>query len=127
MRGPAAEWVYNTCDPMALHVVHHCVRVGHDKEHPPYKQMWYYLTLAKSESIMDQEMALAKIATLGCEVRTNEWKECHPNIKTMLDYEIKYYTTIDQFGRFPHRNAILKRETTEEEKSFLEKQADGHS
>jgi uncharacterized protein (DUF924 family) len=127
LRGPAAEWVYSTCDPMALHVVHHCLRLGHDKGHPPYKQMWFYLPLAKSESIMDQEMALAKVATLACDVRTSEWKACHPNIKTMLDYSIKFYTTIDRFGRFPHRNAILKRDTTEEEKLFLGTDVNGRA
>lgn len=120
MRGPAAAWVYTVCDPVTQHVLHHCLRLGHDKEHPPYKRMWYYLALSHSESMLDQEMALSKSSTLACEVRSSEWKACHPVFKDALGFSIKFYTTIDKFGRFPQRNAILNRDTTEEERKFLE-------
>ncbi|MEK5782247.1 DUF924 family protein, partial [Acinetobacter baumannii] len=36
-----------------------------------------------------------------------------------LEYEIKHKIIIDRFGRYPHRNQILGRESTEEELSFL--------
>jgi len=41
-------------------------------------------------------------------------------MKDATRFIIKFYTTIDKFGRFPQRNGILKRESTEEEKEFLE-------
>ena len=36
-----------------------------------------------------------------------------------LDFEIKHKVIIDRFGRYPHRNAILSRESTAEEIEFL--------
>jgi len=36
-----------------------------------------------------------------------------------LEYELKHKAIIDQFGRYPHRNDILGRESTEAEKEFL--------
>lgn len=36
-----------------------------------------------------------------------------------LDFEIKHKAIIDQFGRYPHRNAILGRASTAEESEFL--------
>jgi uncharacterized protein (DUF924 family) len=119
MRGRDAEWVYTNGDPMALHVVHHCLRQGFDKELAPHQKMWYYIALGHSESPVDQELAVAKYAALACEIRGNEFKQWHPVFKTLLGYSIKYYNTIDQFGRFPHRNAVLNRESTEEELAFL--------
>jgi uncharacterized protein (DUF924 family) len=37
----------------------------------------------------------------------------------IYDYAIKHWEIIKRFGRFPHRNAILKRESTPEEIEFL--------
>nr|MBP8207905.1 DUF924 family protein [Acinetobacter sp.] len=36
-----------------------------------------------------------------------------------LDFELKHKTIIDRFGRYPHRNQILERESTPEEVEFL--------
>jgi uncharacterized protein (DUF924 family) len=118
MRGQSAEWVYKHCDPTALHVVHHCLRQGFDQQLPVHKRIWYYSALSHNETFVDQETSLAKTATLACEVRT-KWPEWHHVYKLFLDYAIKFYTTIDKFGRFPHRNPVLNRESTEEEKVFL--------
>ena len=42
-----------------------------------------------------------------------------PGLEFNLDYEKKHKKIIDRFGRYPHRNKILGRETTEEEEAFL--------
>jgi len=36
-----------------------------------------------------------------------------------FEYEIKHKIIIERFGRYPHRNQILGRKSTEEELSFL--------
>jgi len=119
MRGPDSPFVYTKCDPTAQHVAHHCLRLGHDREHPPHKRIWYYLALFHSEAALDQELALAKLAGLVVEVRLSEWKACVPVYKEALSYSIKYFSVIEKFGRFPDRNAILNRASTEEEEKFL--------
>lgn len=119
MRGPDSPFVFTKCDPTAQHVAHHCLRLGHDKEHPPHKRIWYYLALFHSESPLDQELALAKFAGLVVEVRSGEWKTSVSTYKNALVHMISNFTTIEKFGRFPDRNAVLNRESTEEEKKFL--------
>ncbi|WP_304335408.1 DUF924 family protein, partial [Conchiformibius steedae] len=37
-----------------------------------------------------------------------------------LEFEIKHKVIIDRFGRYPHRNAVLGRESTAEEIAFLQ-------
>jgi len=39
--------------------------------------------------------------------------------KTTLDYAVKHLDVIKQFGRFPHRNAVVGRESTADEKEWL--------
>ena len=36
-----------------------------------------------------------------------------------LDFEHRHKQIIDQFGRYPHRNEVLNRDSTEDEKNFL--------
>ena len=120
MRSDRVAWVFTTCDPVSIEFAHYCIKQGHDKAHVPHKQFWYYMPLSHSESLADQELNLAKNAQLVWEIRQGEWKECHPAVKNGLDHCIKFYRIIEQFGRFPNRNPVLKRETTAEEKKFLE-------
>ena len=37
-----------------------------------------------------------------------------------LDFELRHKAIVDRFGRYPHRNAILGRESTQEELAFLQ-------
>ncbi|MGH8403592.1 MAG: DUF924 family protein, partial [Gammaproteobacteria bacterium] len=43
-----------------------------------------------------------------------------PGVDANLKYELRHKAIIDRFGRFPHRNAILGRESSPEERKFLE-------
>ncbi|MFW2176431.1 MULTISPECIES: DUF924 family protein [unclassified Moraxella] len=45
--------------------------------------------------------------------------------KNTLDFELKHKAIIDRFGRYPHRNAILGRESTDEEIEFLKQPNSG--
>lgn len=63
------------------------------------------MPLMHSESRAVHELALTVFSMSGYE-------------KT-LEYEIKHKVIVDQFGRYPHRNEILGRESTPEEVEFL--------
>lgn len=39
---------------------------------------------------------------------------------TNYQFELKHKVIIDRFGRYPHRNAILQRQSTQEELEFLQ-------
>jgi len=42
-----------------------------------------------------------------------------PGLEMNLEFEIKHKKIIEQFGRYPHRNHVLGRESTQEEIEFL--------
>lgn len=69
------------------------------------QQHFMVLPLMHSESVEDQQRCIDTYKALGHE-STIEWAE-------------KHKVTIDKFGRFPHRNAALKRESTPEELEYL--------
>ena len=112
---------FKTCDPISLKLAEHFVlNAGHDKQHPPYKRIWYYLPFMHCESIAYQELALAKFAETCWELREGEWKDFHDLIKLGLEASWQHFAIISRFGRYPSRNKALGRESTEDEKKFLE-------
>jgi uncharacterized protein (DUF924 family) len=40
-------------------------------------------------------------------------------IQNNLDFELRHKAIVDRFGRYPHRNAVLGRQSTSEELEFL--------
>lgn len=72
----------------------------------PLMQKWAIMPYMHSESALIHEEALRLFTELGEPVS--------------LDFEIQHKDIIDRFGRYPHRNAILGRQSSEEELAFLE-------
>ena len=119
---------FTTCDPLSLKLAEHFVLTqNHDKLHPPYKKIWYYLPFEHSESLPYQELAMAKFADAAWELRQGEWKEYHNFVKQGMEFSWRHYVIIAKYGRFPHRNKVLGREDTEEEKTFLAEGGDTFS
>jgi uncharacterized protein (DUF924 family) len=69
------------------------------------ERYFLYLPFEHSEDRVDQALALRLITDLG----NDEWTR----------YTITHKVIIDRFGRFPHRNTILDRLSTEDEIAFL--------
>lgn len=74
-----------------------------DAEVPAALRFFIYLPFAHSESLADQERSVRLHGALG----DTSHAEGHRDI-------------VRRFGRFPHRNEILGRETTAEERAFLD-------
>lgn len=66
---------------------------------------FFYMPLMHSESLDDQELALKLFTDLGDE--------------TISNYAKAHHAIIARFGRFPHRNSLLQRASTPEERAFL--------
>lgn len=82
---------------------------GWDKAMTPDERMFAYLPFEHSESLADQELCLALMQEISLFPETADlpkWAEAHLVI-------------IRRFGRFPHRNAALRRPSTREEIEFL--------
>lgn len=92
-------------DEKARAVARGAIERGVDRELPKLQRLFLYLPFEHSESLADQDLALELIAALGDEEQTY-WARHHRD-------------AIARFGRFPHRNAILGRDSTAEETAFL--------
>jgi uncharacterized protein (DUF924 family) len=79
------------------------------------EQTFLAVPFEHSEDIADQDYALYLAAKMAVEA-PQDWKDSR---RGNLDYFIKHREIIARFGRFPHRNAVLGRESTPEEIEFL--------
>lgn len=93
-------------DAKALDIARRALAAGHDQAYPAGQRYFYYLPYEHSEDLRDQEESVALF-------------EKHGDAHT-LDYAIAHRDIIARFGRFPHRNAVLGRESTAEEEEFLQ-------
>ena len=96
-------------DPQALAYAQHAVAQGFDKQLLPIQRQFIYLPFEHSENLADQHQCIELFSML----------KDHPECSSCVDYAHRHHKVIERFGRFPHRNEILGRETTLEEAEFL--------
>jgi len=99
-------------DVQALSIATALVTAGRDKNLSPFQRWFAYLPFEHSESLLEQERAVALFAGLRREMQNEAFDSA-------CDYALRHREVIARFGRFPHRNAILGRESTAEEIGFL--------
>ena len=93
-------------DPQALAVAERAIARGFDKAVPRDLRQFFYLPFMHSEDPAIQERSV-EIYTAHGDPENLKFARHHRDI-------------IAQFGRFPHRNEVLGRETTPEELAYLE-------
>lgn len=93
-------------DNMALVLAQEAIAFGADKELSQLQCSFVYLPFMHSESAIIHQQAV--FLYQGNDIQTN------------LDFELQHQAIIEQFGRYPHRNTILGRESTVEELAFLD-------
>lgn len=86
-----------------------------DQELLPVQRQFFYLPLEHSESIDHQDRCVRLLERLVAEVQAAN----QPAFRAFLSYAERHRAVIRKFGRFPHRNAILGRRSTQEEQAFL--------
>lgn len=92
-------------DGMALVLAQEAVRTGADAELSAQERVFLYMPYMHSESLAIHETAVQLFTRNG--------------IQGNLDFEIKHKAIIARFGRYPHRNALLGRDSTPDELEFL--------
>lgn len=98
-------------DALALALAQEAVSAGSDTALTPVERSFLYMPFMHSESLKIHEVAVDLFRKNG--------------IQSNLDYELKHKAIIEQFGRYPHRNSILGRESTQEEIEFLKQPGSG--
>ncbi len=103
------------CDERARRLAHAVLTQGTDRKLRPVERVFIYLPFEHSEDVQDQATSVRLFAALAEEVPAT-LKQAFQNF---LDFAEKHKEIIDRFGRFPHRNALLGRDSTPEELEFL--------
>lgn len=102
-------------DPMALDAARHALIRGFDTTQKPVERQFIYLPFEHSESLADQQQCLQLMLQLS---EFSETRDLHV-------WAEKHLAIIQRFGRFPHRNVALGRESTQEELEFLKQPGSG--
>lgn len=92
------------------------IELGMDRAVPGDLRAFYYLPLMHSEDLADQEQCVALFQSLVDELDGKARERFANNLK----FAIAHRDIVAKWGRFPHRNAVLGRESTQEELAFLE-------
>ncbi|MBD1996155.1 DUF924 domain-containing protein [Leptolyngbya sp. FACHB-541] len=80
----------------------------------PLQQLFLYLPLEHSENLDPQNHCVALFHKL-----VTDQPELGKEFEDTYSYAVRHQAIVKRFGRFPHRNEILGRETTPEEAEFL--------
>lgn len=102
-------------DPAAVSVTERALAKGFDREVSTLARMFFYLPFEHAEDMAHQDRSVA--------LAERSAAEAPPELATLsaslVDYAVKHRAVIARFGRFPHRNAALGRESTPDERAFL--------
>ncbi|MER9078821.1 DUF924 family protein [Mesorhizobium sp. M0895] len=92
-------------DPLARHFAGKAIAAGHNLALDEELRVFLYLPYEHSEDLADQLKSMELTAAKA---------------PSYLKYTVEHRDIIQRFGRFPHRNRMLGRETTPDEQMFLD-------
>lgn len=93
-------------DGLALALTHNALRSGFDQAMDNDHKQFLIMPLMHSEALPDQDLCVSLFAAMGSE--------------NSLKFAQEHRDTIARFGRFPHRNDVLGRKTSPDERAYLE-------
>lgn len=98
-------------DNQALVLAQEAILQKADSSLPVQQRAFLYLPFMHSESLKIHEQAMQLFD--------------QPGMEENYKFELRHKEIIERFGRYPHRNAILGRESTQEEILFLQQPGSG--
>ncbi len=93
-------------DPRARAVADRAMARGFDQATDKTLRQFFYLPFMHSELLADQDRSVELYAAIGD--------------ADLSGYALAHRDIIAKFGRFPHRNRVMERETTAAEQEFLD-------
>jgi uncharacterized protein (DUF924 family) len=93
------------CDGMALVLAQEAIRAGAERDMPAVRRAFLYMPFMHSES---------RVIHVEAERLFRQ-----PGLENNYAFELKHKAIIDRFGRYPHRNAVLGRLSSDVEEAFL--------
>lgn len=104
-------------DHIALSISKSLVASGDYLKLDPIHKLFVYMPFEHSEAIQDQIESLKLFDELNKETKD---LSIAPLFSSFYNYAVDHHKTISRFGRFPSRNAALKRQSTQEEIEFMQ-------
>ncbi|WP_163833882.1 DUF924 family protein [Spartinivicinus ruber] len=92
-------------DSMAVVLAQEAVAQQVDKKLTIKQRGFLYMPYMHSESLVIHEQAVKLFS--------------QPGLEDNLEFELKHKVIIEQFGRYPHRNQVIGRQSTPAELTFL--------
>jgi uncharacterized protein (DUF924 family) len=102
-------------DLRALSLTVSGMQFGADATLDPVERLFFYMPLMHAESLDVQEESLAAFRRLLEEAPA----ELRPTFEGSLQFAVMHRSVIERFGRFPHRNRVLDRESSRGELEWL--------
>ena len=102
-------------DPLARAIAMRAVNKGFDVELTIPERLFLYHPFHHSETLEDQDFGLQIVESLSnsCEPA---WRD---SVNSSLLFFKDHHETIARFGRFPHRNEVLGRQSTPDEEEYI--------
>ncbi len=111
-RGTAAAFQQ---DGQALAACRDGIERGHDAQLSPIERTFFYMPLEHAEDREVQALSVRLFDSLAKE-SSEEWRE---PLEANAGYARQHRDIVEKFGRFPHRNALLHRDSSPAEQAYL--------
>lgn len=111
-RGDAQAFAYS---PQAIETTEHICQQKYDLDMHPVERTFCYLPFEHSEDLKLQERAVLLYKRLAAATNAEQFEFARLGLVMAREH----HQIIERFGRFPHRNEVLGRQSTEEETTFL--------
>ena len=89
----------------AIEIVHYAIDNKYDQELPKAQLPFLYMPLMHSENLQDQDLSIKLFESA--------------KLKSNIRFAKHHREIIQKFGRFPHRNSILGRDSSQAELEYL--------
>jgi len=103
-------------DALALQTARALVASGLDRQLSGVQRQFAYLPFEHAEDLAHQHTAVQLFTQLGRD---------EPALGGLLEWARRHHDIVERFGRFPHRNALLGRASSDEETAFLKQPGSG--
>ena len=104
-----------THDKLARNLMKTGLALGEDKTLSETERVFFYLPAEHSEDRMDQKLSIRLFKQLVADARPEFKSFC----TTTLDYAERHREVVETYGRFPHRNKVMRRPSTPQEEVYL--------
>ncbi|WP_428420283.1 DUF924 family protein [Methylibium sp.] len=101
-------------DPQALTMARELIAQGQHATLPPLRRWFLFMPLEHAEDRALQDQSVSLFTALAADAGPHA-----AALANALDYAERHRAVIARFGRFPHRNEVLGRESTAQELAFL--------